>query len=74
VTVTQLIFKKRVSACQLFAKDSYTEHDENPSDSFIDNTRSRMDSLHIRVVFSLNKECSEFSVATGKSVIMQPVA
>jgi hypothetical protein len=39
-TTTELIFKKLTFAGQPFAKDSYAEFDENPSDSLATDTRS----------------------------------
>jgi hypothetical protein len=39
-TATELIFKKLIFARQPFAKDSYTEFDESPSDSLATYTRT----------------------------------
>ena len=53
MVVIVLIFKTLVFAQQLFAKDSYTECDKNPSDSLVTDTRPWMDSLHLNVFFKI---------------------
>jgi hypothetical protein len=48
-TTTEPIFKKLIFVRQPFAKDSYTEFDENPSDSLATDTRSQTDRWTISI-------------------------